>query len=297
MLEGHTLWELVEKRAAETPDAPLVVDERGESLTFAEFTARSERTAAGLLAMGVAEGTVVSWQLPSWIESMCSSAALSRHRRRAEPDPPDLSGARGRLHRAPGEVEAPFRAVEVPRVRLRGDGARDRDRRSAGSRSRSATANCPTAIRLRCRPPFLTPAATCRSGGSSTPPARPPTPKARSTPTRRSRRPRAGWRERLGLTADDRHSLVFPFTHIGGVIWLFSALMSGTAQIVDEAFNPETTIPLLQREGVTLAGSGTFFHLAYLQGAAREPGHRRCSRTCALSRAAARRSRRSSTTT
>ena len=74
-----------------------------------------------------------------------------------------------------------------------------------------------------------------------------------------------GMAERLGLTAEDRHSLVFPFTHIGGIIWLFSALMSGTTQIVDEAFTPETTIPLLQKEGVTLAGSGTYFHLAYLQ--------------------------------
>src|SRR5207253_1121020 len=75
----------------------------------------------------------------------------------------------------------------------------------------------------------------------------------------------ARWPDRLGLGPEDRHSLVFPFTHMGGIVWLFSGLMYGCTNIVDEVFNPDTTIPLLKREGVTLAGAGTFFHLAYLK--------------------------------
>src|SRR5437667_1825153 len=78
MLTGRTLWELVEKRARETPDARLAVDERGEALTFAVLKERAERVAAGLLEKGIGEGTVVSWQLPSWIESMVLVCALSR---------------------------------------------------------------------------------------------------------------------------------------------------------------------------------------------------------------------------
>ncbi len=38
-----------------------------------------------------------------------------------------------------------------------------------------------------------------------------------------------------------------------------------------EAFDPPTTIPLLQREGVTLAGAGTPFHMAYLAAQREQP--------------------------
>src|SRR5438128_85718 len=78
MLEAGTLWELVEKRAAVSPDARMVADERGDSLTFGAFKTAAERAAAGLAAAGVGEGTVVSWQLPSWTESMVLCAALAR---------------------------------------------------------------------------------------------------------------------------------------------------------------------------------------------------------------------------
>src|SRR5207244_3479701 len=62
----------------ETPNARMVVDERGESMTFGEFLVAAEHAAAGMRDIGVGEGTVVSWQLPSWIESMVLVAALAR---------------------------------------------------------------------------------------------------------------------------------------------------------------------------------------------------------------------------
>jgi cyclohexanecarboxylate-CoA ligase len=57
---------------------------------------------------------------------------------------------------------------------------------------------------------------------------------------------------------------VFPFTHIGGITWLFASLLVGSGNVITEAFDPVATPALLQREDVTLAGSGTPFHLAYL---------------------------------
>jgi non-ribosomal peptide synthetase component E (peptide arylation enzyme) len=74
----QTLGRLIDRRAAETPDAQMVVDERGQSLTFAGYRDAAERVAAGLHARGVGTGTIVSWQLPTWIESMVLVAALSR---------------------------------------------------------------------------------------------------------------------------------------------------------------------------------------------------------------------------
>jgi len=57
---------------------------------------------------------------------------------------------------------------------------------------------------------------------------------------------------------------VFPFTHIGGIAWLYTGLLTGCRSVMVEAFAPPTTIPLLARNGLTLAGAGTTFHLAYL---------------------------------
>src|SRR5437016_6086361 len=78
MLEANTLWELVERRADATPDGRMLLDESGRVLTFTEFRTEAERVAAGLLAMGIGEGTTVSWQLPTRIETVVLSMALAR---------------------------------------------------------------------------------------------------------------------------------------------------------------------------------------------------------------------------
>src|SRR5580704_14070430 len=72
------MWGLLEQRAAASPDAPMLLDDADRRLTFAEFKARAERVAAGLAAMGVGEGTPVSWQLPTRTETVVASMALSR---------------------------------------------------------------------------------------------------------------------------------------------------------------------------------------------------------------------------
>ncbi len=73
-----------------------------------------------------------------------------------------------------------------------------------------------------------------------------------------------GMIEALEITGDDRAAMVFPFTHIGGIGWLYTMLMTGCVCVFVEAFVPATTIPVLQREHLTLAGAGTPFHMAYL---------------------------------
>ena len=266
MLEGRTLWELVEKRAAETPDARLVVDERGESLTFAEYKTRSEIIGAGLASMlGIGEGTVVSWQLPSWIQSMVLVGGLARLGAVQNPILPIYRErevafiarqARPSLLIVPTtwrgfEFEAMSREIAAQQKDHRMQVLAS-DRRLPAGDPASLPPVPKTSDELAVRWLFYTSGTTADPKG------------AQHTDVTIAAAAK-GMADRLGLTPEDRHSLVFPFTHIGGIIWLFSALMSGTMQIVDEAFNPETTIPLLQKEGVTLAGSGTYFHLAYLQ--------------------------------
>ena len=78
VLEARNIWELIVRRAEESPDREMAVDEAGQRLTFGDFKDRSERVAAGLAADGVGADDVVSWVLPTWVESMVLFAALRR---------------------------------------------------------------------------------------------------------------------------------------------------------------------------------------------------------------------------
>ena len=77
-VEGRTLWELLTRRVEATPDALMVVDEHDRRLTWAEFHHEAELVAAGLHRLGIGRGTVVTWQLPTRIDTVLVSMALSR---------------------------------------------------------------------------------------------------------------------------------------------------------------------------------------------------------------------------
>ena len=83
--------------------------------------------------------------------------------------------------------------------------------------------------------------------------------------------------ECLDIRADDVSALVFPFTHIGGIGWLIAALFTGCTLLTTEAFDPAATPAFLAANEVTLAGSGTPFHLAYLAAQRAAPGADRSS--------------------
>ena len=75
---GTTLWDLLLDRTRLTPEAPMLVDDRDRKISFAEFVAKAERVAAGFYQRGVREGSAVSWQLPTRIETVLVSMALCR---------------------------------------------------------------------------------------------------------------------------------------------------------------------------------------------------------------------------
>ena len=76
--DATTFWELLERRAERTPDAPMLIDEHDRTVTFGECRAWAERVAAGLVGLGVTADTPVAWQLPTRIESIVLSFALAR---------------------------------------------------------------------------------------------------------------------------------------------------------------------------------------------------------------------------
>ena len=73
-----TVWGLMAGRAAATPNALFLVDERDQALTFAAYVRAAERAAAGLVALGIEPGSTVAWQMPTWIETVTLLGALSR---------------------------------------------------------------------------------------------------------------------------------------------------------------------------------------------------------------------------
>jgi acyl-CoA synthetase (AMP-forming)/AMP-acid ligase II len=260
-----TVWNLVERRARETPDAPMLVDETGRTLTFREYRDAAERTAAGLAALGVRADSVVSWQLPTWIESVVLVAALTRLGAVQNPLVPiyrerevtfcvqqtgaqllivpstwrgfDYAGMAERVAKAVGGV----RVLVVDRALPQGD---------------PATLPPPPPI------PASVAAAPVRwiyytSGSTADPKGAKHTDPGLAAAA-------IAFLERIELVPEDRVALVFPFTHIGGSNFLISGLLAGCTYICVEIFDPPATVDVLARERVTIAGAGTPFHLAYL---------------------------------
>src|ERR1035441_6273702 len=73
-----TLWGLLQRRGGATPDAVLISDTEGGSITARQWRDSAEEAAAYFYRRGVREGTAVSWQLPTVIESAIVLMALSR---------------------------------------------------------------------------------------------------------------------------------------------------------------------------------------------------------------------------
>ncbi len=270
MLDGENLWDLVERRAKATPDGEMAVDQRGRRITFLEFRDRAEAAAAGLHAQGVEAGDVVSWQLPSTIESLTLTAALRRLGAIQNPILPIyrdrevgfiVKQAKPTTLIVPADfggfdfAEMATRLTEdtLTSVRILGDDLPQGD-----------TADLPA-------PPTdaMTTDADVRwifySSGTTA------DPKGAQHADIAPRTAAVGMAKAMDLREDDRVAFVFPITHIGGVTWLWAALATGCTLILDVAFNPATTIPLLQREGVTQAGAATYFHQMYLAAQAALP--------------------------
>jgi cyclohexanecarboxylate-CoA ligase len=265
MLEGATLWELIDKRVDETPDAEMVVDESGRRITFAEFKDRSERAAAGLAERGIGAGDVITWQLPTWIESMVLVAAISR-----------LGAVQNPILHIYREREVGFcvrqtgaKLLIVPTewatfdFKAMAEGIAEEVEAETGRHvdvlicdrelpeGDPATLPPPPARGDEVRWLFYTSGTTADPKG------------ARHT-DQTIHAVAKGMSEHMQLTADDTNGLAFPFPHIAGPIWLFSMLQTACRNIFLQAFIPDVVIDVLGREGVTLAGSGTVFHQTYL---------------------------------
>ncbi|MFF9808847.1 class I adenylate-forming enzyme family protein [Streptomyces coeruleorubidus] len=264
---SRTLWELVTRRAALTPDRPLFLqDDRpgGRTLTFGALRARAERVAAGLYGMGVRPGTVVAWQLPTRIETALLSFALARlgavqtplipfHRDREAGFA--LRESKAEFFAVPGEWRGFDHAEMARRLGAKGvfeayDDLPEGDPSvlppppSDGTAVRwiywtSGTTSAPKGVLHTDR--------SLLAGGSCLAHA-------------------------LRPSADDVGSIAFPYAHIGGPDYTVMLLLYGFPAVLFEQFALPDALAGYRRHGVTVAGGSTAFYSMFLAEQRKQPG-------------------------
>jgi cyclohexanecarboxylate-CoA ligase len=268
----ESLVELVDRRAAEWPDHTLLVDEQGRRMSCSEFASESVRTAQRLASVGIGRGVLVSWVLPTAIDTLVVMVALARRGAVQNPIIPVYR------EREIGHIldEARVDAmIVVPE--WRGVDFLSMCRGLAAARGDLPVLAFPALMDRAARTPLpslgasrdhgdLVPAQWLfyTSGTSGFPKGCRHTDGSLAAAA-------TGMVDHLAMTDRDRSGLAFPIAHVGGAINLMASLVSGAVLVLIEHFEATSSSAVLAREGVTMAGSGTAFHLAYLEVQARQP--------------------------
>jgi len=268
-MAAETFWALVEERASITPQGVFAIDEQDRALTFSQFHSEAQCAADSLLEMGVEPRSVVSWILPTWIETFVLLAALARLEAVQNPIIPILR-----------EREVTFITRQVRASLLITPGVwRKFDYAAMAD---AAVGHVPGVRTLIFERPFKAPRASHADYTASRDPNRiawcfyssgtTSDPKGVLHSDRTLIASARGMVEGLTLTSEDRIPIAFPVTHIAGPIYLVAALLTGCSLALTEGFHPVETLDQFSRQGITLGGPGTPFLLAFLKRQ-RELGH------------------------
>ena len=257
-----SLWDLIERAAERWPDQAMLVSRQGDRATFGEYRGRVLTMAAGLAGTGVRRGDVVSWILPTWVDTVVLAGALSR-----------LGAVQNPIigiyrHREVGFCarQAGSRWLISPRV-FGGFDYASMAADIAGDLEGLRTLPVEPGSFPEGDPATLAPVAAAQPGETrwicytSGTTADPKGARHSDQTVGSFGGPMA---ERLDVQPGDRYSLTFPFPHIGGIGLLFMALERGCTHLLDETVDPEATVRFLSEQGCTHAGTGTPFYLMYL---------------------------------
>jgi acyl-CoA synthetase (AMP-forming)/AMP-acid ligase II len=249
------------------------VDEHDRTVTFGEFRDQALAVAAGLHAAGVGEGTRVSWQLPTWIDTVILSAALCRlgavqnpiiHLYREREVGFALRQTGARFFFVPGT----WRNFDYPALAARVTADMDQRPQVVVVDGRLPEADASALP----PPPVGLPAEEApirwiyyTSGSTADPKG------VRHTDQTLIA---GGWglAVALDMSGDDVGSMAFPYAHISGPDYLVTMLSLGMPAVVVEAFSAPDVLPLYRRHGVTMVGGSTAFYLAFLAEQRKQPG-------------------------
>ncbi|SOE73312.1 Acyl-CoA synthetase (AMP-forming)/AMP-acid ligase II [Streptomyces sp. OV198] len=259
---SRTLWELVARRADLTPDRPVLL-QGDRTLSFGELRDRAERVAAGLYDLGVRPGTVVTWQLPTRIETALLSFALARLGAVQSPVIPfyrdrevgfALRESKAEYFAVPGEWRRFDHTAMARRLGAKGvfeayDVLPDGD---------PAVLPAPPAEGTSVRWIYWT------SGTTSDP-------KGVLHTDRSLIAGGSCLAHALRLSAADVGSMAFPYAHIAGPDYTVMLLLYGFPAVMFEHFALPEALAEYRRHGVTVAGGSTAFYSMFLAEQRKRP--------------------------
>lgn len=272
--EPKTFWQLLEDRAAATPDALMLIDEHDAEIRFAEYRDAAVRVAAALSALGIAPGSRVSYQLPTRISTVVLMGALARLGAIQNPIVPVYRESEAGFCLA--ETRADFLLVprdgwRLEEATLRGRAGRPFELlRVAVERSDGGIGDPVAGERALPSPPVDPDAVRWiyyTSGTTSRPKGALQTDHAVALTA-------AGLVARHRITSADRFGMAFPFTHVGGLINLLATFLAGHPLVLLEAFEPARATEHFARHAVSVVGGGPVFYSAILAEQRRHPERR-----------------------
>jgi acyl-CoA synthetase (AMP-forming)/AMP-acid ligase II len=271
---AQTFWSLVETAARTHPDRLVLLDDFGRSLTSTQLRDAAERTAAALVERGVGEGSVVSWQLPTTLETMVVMVALTRLGALQNPVLPiwresEIRFVTAQLGTEVFVVPGMWRGFD--HVALAEELTRERPMTVV-----VVDHDEPITTELRlpsADPAVLPPAPTSAedarwvyySSGTTA------APKGIQHCDRSVIAGSAGVVGMFGASSSDINPIAFPVSHIGGAAMLAASLLTGMRLVLFDAFDPVATPKAVAAHRPTMLGSATPFFVAYM-AAQREHG-------------------------
>jgi len=257
------MWSLVARAAEERPDEVLLVDDHGRALDARRLRDEAEAAAAGLFALGIRPGDVVSWQLPTVLEAPVMIAACARLGVVQNPLIP-LLREREIRHIARQLATRLLVVPETWRGFAHGEMGRSLGLRVAAYDYEGAV---PESMRLPrgaasdLPPPPSDPTA-CRwiyySSGTTS------EPKGARHSDATLVASANGMVDQLGVRSGDLYPIAWPFTHIGGIAMLVAVLRAGGTLALFDVFDPLTTPERMAAHRPTILGSATPFFRAYV---------------------------------
>ena len=263
-----SLWQLIRAAAAAAPGRVVLADDHGRSLTTVQFRDAAERVAAGL---GVRPGTVVSWQLPTALETVVLLAALARAGAVQNPIIPALREREIRFITGAVGTE-----LFITATTWHGFGhaamARDLGLKVIGLELEEG-AGGPLRLPegdpspLPPPPPPPPPHGDAAAGGcrwlyfTSGTTAAPKGVRHSDESVLASARGMTG---HLGFGAGDVYPVVFPIAHIGGMSMIVAALRRGGRLVLFDRWDPRATPERAAAHRPTILGTAQPFFLAYL---------------------------------
>ncbi|MFE8014402.1 class I adenylate-forming enzyme family protein [Streptomyces antibioticus] len=260
---SRTLWDLLARRAALTPDGPVLLQD-DRVLTFGGLHDRAERVAAGLYGMGVRPGTVVAWQLPTRLETAVLSFALARLGAVQSPVIPfyrdrevgfALRESRAEFFAVPGVWRGFDHGEMARRLGAKGVFEAYDDLPEGDPRVLPAPPAEGTSVRWI----YWT------SGTTSDP-------KGVLHTDRSLIAGGSCLAHALRPTAEDVGSIAFPYAHIGGPDYTVMLLLYGFPAVLFEQFALPGALEDYRRHGVTMAGGSTAFYSMFLAEQRARPG-------------------------